>query len=41
MDEARRKREDKKIQRQRELEAKRAHRTSSCGGAMKLGAKKI
>jgi SCY1-like protein 1 len=38
-DEARRKREEKKLQRQRELEARRAAR----GGAMKLGigAKKL
>ena len=35
-DEARRKREEKKIQRQRELEARRATR-----GPMKLGAKKL
>uniref|UniRef100_A0A182W601 N-terminal kinase-like protein n=1 Tax=Anopheles minimus TaxID=112268 RepID=A0A182W601_9DIPT len=41
MDEARRKREEKKMQRQRELEAKRAARTGSGGGPMKLGAKKI
>jgi len=36
MDEARRKREEKKLQRQKELEAKRANRST----AMKLGAKK-
>ncbi|XP_053678408.1 N-terminal kinase-like protein isoform X2 [Anopheles nili] len=41
MDEARRKREEKKMQRQRELEAKRAARTGPGGGPMKLGAKKI
>lgn len=35
-DEARRKREEKKVQRQRELEARRAAR-----GPMKLGAKKL
>ncbi|XP_011212646.2 N-terminal kinase-like protein isoform X2 [Bactrocera dorsalis] len=38
LDEARRKREEKKLQRQRELEARRAQRTS---GPMKLGAKKL
>ncbi|XP_065339794.1 N-terminal kinase-like protein [Cloeon dipterum] len=37
MDEAKRKREEKKLQRQKELEARRANRT---GGAMKLGSKK-
>lgn len=37
LDEARRKREEKKLQRQRELEARRAQR----GGPMKLGAKKL
>ncbi|XP_075148764.1 N-terminal kinase-like protein yata isoform X2 [Haematobia irritans] len=37
-DEARRKREEKKMQRQRELEARRAQRNS---GPMKLGAKKL
>lgn len=36
LDEARRKREEKKLQRQRELEARRAAR-----GPMKLGAKKL
>lgn len=36
MDEARRKREEKKVQRQRELESRRAAR-----GPLKLGAKKI
>ncbi|XP_053682714.1 N-terminal kinase-like protein [Sabethes cyaneus] len=46
LDEARRKREEKKMQRQRELEARRAARTAagagnSSGGPMKLGAKKI
>lgn len=48
-DEARRKREEKKMQRQRELEARRAARGAAGGGApgpggsgpMKLGAKKI
>ncbi|XP_017076356.1 N-terminal kinase-like protein isoform X2 [Drosophila eugracilis] len=38
LDEARRKREEKKLQRQRELEARRAQRAS---GPMKLGAKKL
>ncbi|XP_004523320.1 N-terminal kinase-like protein isoform X2 [Ceratitis capitata] len=38
LDEARRKREEKKLQRQRELEARRAQRSS---GPMKLGAKKL
>ncbi|EDW81177.2 uncharacterized protein Dwil_GK11922 [Drosophila willistoni] len=38
LDEARRKREEKKLQRQRELEARRAQRVS---GPMKLGAKKL
>ncbi|XP_023292732.1 N-terminal kinase-like protein isoform X2 [Lucilia cuprina] len=38
LDEARRKREEKKLQRQRELEARRAQRNS---GPMKLGAKKL
>ncbi|XP_018784609.1 PREDICTED: N-terminal kinase-like protein isoform X2 [Bactrocera latifrons] len=38
LDEARRKREEKKLQRQRELEVRRAQRTS---GPMKLGAKKL
>uniref|UniRef100_A0A182Q1K3 N-terminal kinase-like protein n=1 Tax=Anopheles farauti TaxID=69004 RepID=A0A182Q1K3_9DIPT len=42
IDEARRKREEKKMQRQRELEAKRAARAGGAGGGpMKLGAKKI
>lgn len=36
-DEARRKREEKKLQRQRELEARRAARV----GPMKIGAKKL
>lgn len=39
LEEARRKREEKKIQRQKELEARRANRSG--GGPMKLGAKKI
>ncbi|KAL7729324.1 hypothetical protein ACLKA6_008901 [Drosophila palustris] len=38
LDEARRKREEKKIQRQRELEARRAQRAT---GPLKLGAKKL
>ncbi|BFF91362.1 N-terminal kinase-like protein [Drosophila madeirensis] len=38
MDEARRKREEKKLQRQRELEARRAQRAT---GPLKLGAKKL
>ncbi|XP_055381077.1 N-terminal kinase-like protein isoform X2 [Condylostylus longicornis] len=38
LDEARRKREEKKLQRQRELEARRAQRAT---GPMKLGAKKL
>ncbi|EDW53400.1 N-terminal kinase-like protein [Drosophila sechellia] len=38
LDEARRKREEKKLQRQRDLEARRAQRAS---GPMKLGAKKL
>lgn len=38
LDEARKKREEKKMQRQRELEARRAQRT---GGPMKLGARKV
>lgn len=37
LEEARRKREEKKIQRQRELEQRRAAR----GGPLKLGAKKL
>lgn len=46
LDEARRKREEKKMQRQRELEARRAARSAGgaggpSGGPMKLGAKKI
>lgn len=46
LDEARRKREEKKMQRQRELEARRAARSAGGPGApssgpMKLGAKKI
>lgn len=39
LDEARRRREEKKLQRQKELELRRASRTSS--GPMKLGAKKM
>lgn len=38
LDEARRKREEKKLQRQRELEARRAQRAT---GPLKLGAKKL
>lgn len=38
-DEARRRREEKKLQRQKELELRRASRTSS--GPMKLGTKKM
>uniref|UniRef100_A0A2M4BCN2 N-terminal kinase-like protein n=1 Tax=Anopheles marajoara TaxID=58244 RepID=A0A2M4BCN2_9DIPT len=42
LDEARRKREEKKMQRQRELEARRAARAVGAGsGPMKLGVKKI
>lgn len=46
LDEARRKREEKKMQRQRELEARRAARVAGgtggpSSGPMKLGAKKI
>lgn len=39
LEEARLKREERKLQRQKELEARKASRTS--GGPMKLGAKKI
>lgn len=38
LEEARKKREEKKLLRQKELEARRANRTT--GGPMKLGAKK-
>lgn len=38
LDEARRKREEKKLQRQRELESRRAQRAT---GPLKLGAKKL
>lgn len=39
LEEARKKREEKKLLRQKELEARRASRTT--GGPMKLGAKKM
>lgn len=43
LEDARKKREERKLMRQKEMEARRANRntTSSCGGPMKLGAKKI
>ncbi|XP_050294202.1 N-terminal kinase-like protein [Anthonomus grandis grandis] len=40
LEEARKKREEKKLMRQKELEARRANRTAT-GGPMKLGAKKV
>lgn len=39
-EEARKKREERKLQRQKELEARRANRNTA-GGPMKLGAKKM
>lgn len=39
LEEAKKKREEKKLMRQKEMEARRANRTT--GGPMKLGAKKI
>lgn len=39
LEEARKKREERKLQRQKELEARRATRVT--GGPMKLGAKKM
>lgn len=39
LEEAKKKREEKKLQRQKEMEARRANRTT--GGPMKLGAKKM
>ncbi|CAH1112214.1 unnamed protein product [Psylliodes chrysocephalus] len=41
LEEARKKREERKLMRQKELEARRSSRTSTTGGPMKLGAKKL
>lgn len=41
LEEARKKREERKLMRQKELEARRANRTGGGGGPMKLGAKRI
>ncbi|XP_071453913.1 N-terminal kinase-like protein isoform X4 [Hetaerina americana] len=41
MEEAKKKREERKLQRQKELEARRATRLAGTGSAMKLGSKKV
>lgn len=41
LEEARKKREERKLMRQKEMEARRATRTTGGGGPMKLGSKKM
>lgn len=41
LEEAKKKRDERKLMRQKEMEARRQNRTASSGGPMKLGAKKI